>query len=146
MQTVRKLRKRSGFTLVELLIVIIIIGILAGAMLLVAGSGTDSAEATKIISNLRSLKSATLLWYADNASSPTGPDIDDLRGYMDRDMETQGYETDVDDGWWVGYTAVPDTGVRAKLKAKAEELGLYPTATASGDYYDNEAAIWIQAR
>ena len=69
MKKLTNLKKRSGFTLVELLIVIIIIGILAGAMLLVAGSGTDSAEATKIISDLRSLKSAALLYYADHPTS-----------------------------------------------------------------------------
>ena len=70
MKKLTNLKKRSGFTLVELLIVIIIIGILAGAMLLVAGSGTDSAEATKIISDLRSLKSAALLYYADHPTNP----------------------------------------------------------------------------
>ncbi|TDY52063.1 prepilin-type N-terminal cleavage/methylation domain-containing protein [Aminivibrio pyruvatiphilus] len=67
------MKKRTGFTLVELLIVIIIIGILAGAMLLVAGSGTDKAEATKIVSNLRSMKAAALLYYADNPSETTVP-------------------------------------------------------------------------
>jgi len=69
-----KMRKRPGFTLVELLIVIIIIGILAGSMMLVAGSGTDTAEATKIVSNLRSLKAAALMWYADNL----GKSFDDM--------------------------------------------------------------------
>jgi len=80
-----KMRKPSGFTLVELLIVIIIIGILAGSMMLVAGSGTDTAEATKIVSNLRSLKAAALMWYADNL------------GMSFADMETA-IENAADDG------------------------------------------------
>ena len=62
--------KRKGFTLVELLIVIIVIGILAGGMMLAAGSATDSAKASTIISDLRGAKSGGLQWHADNYAEP----------------------------------------------------------------------------
>ncbi len=147
MKKLTNLKKRSGSTLVELLIVIIIIGILAGAMLLVAGSGTDSAEATKIISDLRSLKSAALLYYADNPSNPDAPTIDALGQYMDRTLGA-GYDvqagTTSSDTWWVGRENIDSTGVRGKLSPRAEELGLKDGV--EGDKYDGGEDVWMRAR
>lgn len=83
---------RKGFTLVELLIVIIIIGILAGAMMLVAGTSRDAAEASKIISDLRTVKSATLMWLTENPSASSGEwegletNPDPLNKYLDRPL------------------------------------------------------------
>jgi len=58
--------KRQGFTLVELLIVIIVIGILAGGMMLASGSATDSAKASTLISELRNAKAAGIMFLGDN--------------------------------------------------------------------------------
>lgn len=84
---------RKGFTLVELLIVIIIIGILAGAMMLVAGTSRDSAEASRIISDLRSVKAAALMMLADNPMGFTtamwgelDTDPSPLNKYLDRPL------------------------------------------------------------
>ncbi|CAM1378044.1 hypothetical protein FF3_00312 [Fretibacterium fastidiosum] len=92
------MKMRKGFTLVELLIVIVIIGILAAAMLLSSGSATASAEASNIVSNLRSLKAATMMFYADsmdaiaavNGLLPGTVTVDALKGYTDnpRDLRT----------------------------------------------------------
>lgn len=84
--------KRSGFTLVELLIVIIIIGILAGAMLLVRQSGQDSADATVIINDLRTMKAAALMFDADNPKRDLTPligvnSIKHLEKFMDRPVD-----------------------------------------------------------
>jgi len=67
------MKLRKGFTLVELLIVIVIIGILAGAMMLASGAATASAEASNVVSNLRSLQSASLMLFADHMTPLQDP-------------------------------------------------------------------------
>ncbi len=52
--------RKKGFTLVELLIALIIIGILAGALLLTMANAQAKAEATRVVSDLRNLKSAAI--------------------------------------------------------------------------------------
>jgi general secretion pathway protein G len=76
--------RKGGFTLVELLIVIMIIAILAGMMMLATGSATDGAEATKVINDLRNLKGAALMYFADEGAWPGSTAASSLDTYMDR--------------------------------------------------------------
>ena len=130
------MKRRGGFTLVELLIVIMIIAILAGMMLLATGSATDSAEATKVINDLRAVKSATLLYMADNNSWPAASVGTALDLYLDRPFDTARY-TDLrvvsgdttGERELIGFTLAGNTvnkaGVRNKIQSKAAESGIF---------------------
>jgi len=96
---------RKGFTLVELLIVIIIIGILAGAMMLVAGASRDSAEASKIISDLRNVKAAAMMLFTENPVGLTVTDWENLytdptpiNKYLDRPLIAGEHHFKFEDG------------------------------------------------
>ena len=95
----RCIKNRKGFTLVELLIVIIIIGVLAGMMMLSSGAATDKAERTAAEVAVRTVKSAinlsiagvntngvTILYNYVNETSATGPGaqkiLDSINEYL----------------------------------------------------------------
>ena len=155
---VRKVRK--GFTLVELLIVIVIIGILAAAMLLASSSATDNAEASNVINDLRSMKTAAMMLYADtklgsaSSAAATTLDLAALAKYMDnpqRITEDNGYmfdATTVTGQWWVGIDLEKTkkaTGVRQRLEMRAATIGLFGAKNAGALYVASASEIYMRA-
>lgn len=67
--------KRKGFTLVELLIVIVVIGILSAMMMLSSTEAVTSAKASNIVSNLRNFKTAAMAMYVDYLDKMDAGDV-----------------------------------------------------------------------
>lgn len=76
----RKLR-RKAFTLVEILMVMIIIGVLSGMLMVVSFGVTHKAEATKLVSNMENLRVGCIMYYSDTENWPSN--LSDLEGKMD---------------------------------------------------------------
>ncbi len=78
------MRKREGFTLVELLIVMAVIAALLATLTPVAVNAVKKAKATQVVSNLRSLAAAAQQYIYTEQNAPS--DIDTLvsEGYIDR--------------------------------------------------------------
>jgi general secretion pathway protein G len=167
---------RKGFTLVELLIVIVIIGILASSMLLSSTSATAMAEAATIISELRNLKAATMMFYADSMDEINNGNATQiltdggitamnlLKPYMDNPEKLNNTNYMFVQGsinsaakWFVGYNVAGAQGeLKEKLKGKAASTGLYEGATAatppsdikSGNVFGKGSmlSVWMVAR
>ena len=65
---------RKGFTLVELLIVIVVIGVLAAMMMFSSTEAISSAKANNIVAGLTTFKEALIHWYTDNYDKVTTKD------------------------------------------------------------------------
>lgn len=69
---IAKLRNQKGFTLLELLIVIVIIGILALIIVPGLASGPKRARDTQRKADMRAIKNALETYYNDTTSYPAG--------------------------------------------------------------------------
>lgn len=88
-----KFYTKSGFTIVELLIVIVVIGILAGISIAVYGNAQDRARASVTELDIATFEKGMKLYHTDHSSFPSNLE----------DMEKSGYFGSIDKmswGWW----------------------------------------------
>lgn len=70
------IKNQEGFTLVELVVVIAILGILAGIAIPRFMSATETARGAKTVADLRTLESAAVMYYAKTGVVPTKTDLE----------------------------------------------------------------------
>ena len=160
------MRQKRGFTMIELLIVMFIIGVLAGAMLLAQRGSEASAQATAIVKDLRIMKSGASLFLHENEGfigSLNANYAEELGKYMEHgriinDPVRYSFYI-VGDTRWVGVGVDGDrTGTRlnAILEEKSKNMGtsmsLYgsdditqPPSNTNNVYNKSHVAIWTTA-
>ncbi|MBQ7561934.1 MAG: type II secretion system protein [Synergistaceae bacterium] len=142
--------KRKGFTLVELLIVVVIMGVLTSMMSISSVGSTDSAKASAIIGNLVTMRKAALADYIENGDT-NWTDADSVREAIAAYMNTK--ETAItaakfsvlkQDAWYILYEFQTDdsSSVKDKIAGKANLTGLYAATaatTVTNNIYTNVA-------
>ena len=160
---------RKGFTLLELLVVIGVIGIMSSTAMIAGQQATDAARATNIADSLEKAASAMMMYYSDNAddiavNGVVETDVvEGANAYLKKtaqlvDSSTQDYAGKYIvyiDGeapaqtWWIIYT-LPDNdkaGVGPIMKNKAERMGLKMSEAANAKNYDGtQAEIFMRVR
>ena len=155
--------RHEGFTLVELLIVIVVIGILSAMMMLSSTEAVSSAKASNIVSNLRNLKTAALSWYIDSMDEvekstftlANTTHLPLVKKYLSNgNADLTGYEIVADSSkkWYIKYSGgdMSNASVVNKLEARRKSVGLFnannSTKTADNDKLTTSTGVFMLVR
>ena len=145
-------RTRKGFTLLELLVVIGVMGILGATGMIAGQQATDAARATNIAEGLEKAASAMMMFYSDNvndistngttaAKVATGASAY-LKGTLAAVTAPDTYfavvtaDNNATAKWYVGYTFLTsDTVIQAMIANKAKRMELYSDADGTDTEY-----------
>lgn len=159
------MKNHKGFSLVELIIVMVVIGILSSMFMLSSSESLSNASANNIITNLRNFSMAAMAYYTDNidtfGKTPNKTiSLSDVTPYMHNEgnvPDKDNYIVKNSSGtWWAGYSVAgiaDGPKVRGKLQAHAEEYGLRgsgndtpPAKGVTAYYKSTDKYVWIQIR
>ena len=160
----KRLMRHRGFTLVEVLVTIGIIGLLAGTMMLTRYGGESSAEAMSILNDLRVMKAGAILFMAESGNLVSAGNVnyaERLGKYMDHRRvinDPVRYAFFVQDGSsWVGVQLKGRPRVNEILEGKAAlhyatplygtaDITTPPVLTAGNLFKKAHAVIWTRVR
>lgn len=100
-QRAKKMKNRKGFTLIELIVVIVIIGILAAILIPRLTGFTDKAEETQAVIWAKEIATAIDAMEAEDGVYPT--DVDEIRQYSGVTSSSATISLGSDGGFTVTY-------------------------------------------
>ncbi len=155
---------RKGFTLVELLIVIGIMGTLSSLAMVAGQEASDAAKATNIADGLGKASIAAMAYYADNSDTidVSGAKVADVVAGANAYLKVTLVATTPAEGqyaialsaeddktatWWVAYKlAKTDSNVGKVLMNKKTRMELKKAMTGDNTEYDGTAIVYMQIR
>ncbi|MFH1783844.1 MAG: type II secretion system protein [bacterium] len=85
----KRLRNKKGFTLVELLIVIVILGILAAIVIARFAGATKESKEANLKGNLRTMRASIEMYKANSKSNSYPPTLDALADGTEADVDNK---------------------------------------------------------
>lgn len=128
MNRINNTRNRQGFTIVELLIVIVVIGILAAITIVAYNGIQNKARATTVVSGIKSVEKAFTLFAADQGKS------------------TWWRDTGATDPIYVGSPANPDLSLILANTSLVNYLQKVPSGSSTNTWqYDNDGDTRLES-